>query len=56
MKHVIMQMGHCCDDSYEGRHFLTAKEKIEKLKEYKEWLDNESKGVSEQISKIKEAS
>ena len=36
--------------------FLTTEEKIEKLKEYKEWLDNESKGVEEAISKLKKAS
>lgn len=36
-----------------GRSFLTKEEKIERLAEYKESLDRESEGVSEQIEKIK---
>jgi hypothetical protein len=39
-----------------GRHFLTTEEQIEKLKEYKNWLDNESKGVEEAIERLKKAS
>ncbi len=39
-----------------GRHFLTKEEKIEKLKKYKKWLDDESKGVHEAIEKIQKAS
>ena len=46
----------CCSDQHEGRQFLTKDEKIEKLKEYKNWLDNESKGLDETISKLKKAS
>ena len=42
--------------SHHGRQFLTAEEKIEKLEEYKKWLDNESKGVEEAIAKLKKAS
>ena len=38
---------------YHGRRFLTTEEKIERLQEYKEWLDNESKGVEEAILKLK---
>lgn len=45
-----------CEDKYSGRQFLTKEEKIEKLEEYKEWLDNESKGVEETISRLKKAS
>jgi len=41
----------CC-----GRQFLTTDEKVEKLEEYKKWLENESKGVEEAIAKLKEAS
>ena len=41
----------CCSSEY-GRHFLTKEEKIKKLTEYKEYLDNESKGVSEAIAKL----
>ena len=40
----------------EGRQFLTKEEKVEKLQKYKEWLDNEAKGVDETIQKIKKAS
>lgn len=39
-----------------GRRFLTTEEKIGKLKEYKNWLDNESKGVEEAIDKLKKTS
>jgi len=45
-----------CYEIHHGRHFLTTEEKIEKLQEYKKWLDNESKGVGETISKLKKAS
>ena len=38
---------------HHGRRFLTTEKKIERLKEYKEWLDNESKGVDEAIFKLK---
>ena len=41
----------CCSSEY-GRHFLTKEEKIKKLTEYKEYLDNESKGVSEAIEEL----
>jgi hypothetical protein len=41
---------------HQGRHFLTTDEQIEKLEEYKNWLDNESKGVEEAIAKLKKAS
>jgi hypothetical protein len=42
-------------DTYCRRQFLTTDEKIERLKEYKKWLDNESKGVEEAIAEIKKA-
>ncbi len=35
------------------RRFLTKEEKIEMLSEYKERLDQESKGVAERIKEIK---
>ena len=41
----------CCS-THHGRQFLTKEEKINKLTEYKNWLDNESKGVEEAITKI----
>ena len=37
---------------HHGRMFPTKEEKIKKLTEYKNWLDNESKGVEERITKI----
>jgi hypothetical protein len=43
-------------DTYCGRQFLTTEEKIERLKEYKKWLDNESKGIDEAITELKKAS
>jgi len=47
---------HMCHGRYHGRRFLTTEEKIERLQEYKEWLDNESKGVEEAISRLKKTS
>lgn len=43
--------GYCCG-TYSGRGFLTAEEKVEMLKEYKEELDLESKGVGERIKEL----
>jgi len=42
----------CCS-THHGRQFLTKEEKINKLTEYKNWLDNESKGVEEAITQLK---
>lgn len=39
----------CYSYSNSGRGFLTKAEKVEMLKEYKEQLDLESKGVGERI-------
>jgi peptidoglycan hydrolase CwlO-like protein len=39
-----------------GRKFPTKEEKIEKLQEYKKWLENEIKGIEETIEEIKKAS
>ncbi len=36
------------------RMFLTKEEKINHLNKYKEWLENEAKGVDEAIAKLKE--
>lgn len=38
-----------------GRSFLTRQEKIDLLKEYKEQLDLESKGVGEKIAALEKA-
>ena len=46
----------CGEGEYEGRRFLTKGEKVKRLEDYKEWLDSESKGVDEVISKLKKAS
>ena len=40
-------------EGYEGmRRFLTKEEKLEMLKEYKEHLESETKGVSERIKEL----
>jgi hypothetical protein len=39
-----------------GRVYLTKEEKIEKLEEYKQWLESETKGVEERIEELKKAS
>ena len=60
-------MNDCCNStSYQcapsgasyasaGRGFLTRAEKIDLLKEYKEQLDLESKGVGEKIAHLEKA-
>ena len=46
---------HCgCEETY-GRSFLTKEEKMDRLKEYKEWLEKEAQGVQETIQKLKSA-
>jgi hypothetical protein len=35
--------------------FLTKEEKVDHLSKYKEWLENETKGVNEAITKLKES-
>ena len=45
--------GGCdCGGFEEPRKFLTKEEKIELLKEYKESLDKEAKGVEERIREL----
>ncbi|MDE1871000.1 MAG: DUF5320 domain-containing protein [Candidatus Micrarchaeota archaeon] len=41
-----------CGYGYGFRGFLTKEERIELLKEYKESLENEAKGVSERIKEL----
>jgi hypothetical protein len=55
--HHGMMMGQmdadcCCHGS---RHFLTKKEKIERLEMYQKWLENEAQGVKEAIEELKKA-
>ena len=45
-------MEQCCEGSCAPRSFLTREEKIERLKAYKETLEQESKGVSERIKEL----
>lgn len=45
----------CCGSEMEGRRFLTTEEKVEKLQDYKKWLESEAKGVDESIKKLKKA-
>ena len=42
----------CCGT---GRSFLTREEKLEMLKEYKETLEKEAKGVGERIKDLEKA-
>ncbi len=46
---------NCCGSEMEGRRFLTTEEKVEKLQDYKQWLESETKGVDEAIKKLKKA-
>ncbi len=46
------EQGCCCTDH--PRMFLTKEEKIIHLNKYKEWLQNEAKGVDEAIAKLKQ--
>ncbi|MBI5553502.1 MAG: DUF5320 domain-containing protein [Candidatus Diapherotrites archaeon] len=45
-------MNNCCGVS---RSFLTKEEKTEMLKEYKDSLEKEAKGVSERIRELERA-
>ena len=53
VKEIHYNEEHTCCCTNHGRMFLTKDEKLKKLKEYKDWLDNESKGVEEAISQLK---
>ena len=46
--------GYACESSWEvrPRNFLTKEEKISMLREYKENLEQEAKGVSEKIKDL----
>ena len=46
----------CMSEGYGSRGFLTKEEKIEMLKEYKESLEKEAKGVSERIREMERGS
>ena len=50
------KMGNCCVNYSFGdrdfRQFLTKEEKIELLKEYKESLEKEAKGITERIKEL----
>jgi hypothetical protein len=48
----IMGYG-CCSTSYKGgRSFLTREERVQLLKEYKQDLERETKGVEERIKEL----
>lgn len=52
-----MKAHNCCGStgSYGPRNFLTKEEKVEMLKDYKEDLERETKGVKERISELEGA-
>ncbi len=54
-RHQMNGCNCCVDEEMSGRRFLTNDEKREQLETYKKWLDSESKGVAEAISKLKKA-
>ena len=41
-----------CGCEHGARRFFTKEEKVEVLKEYKDYLENEAKGVSERIKQL----
>jgi len=41
-----------CGCEYGARRFFTKEEKVEMLKEHKDYLENEAKGVSERIKQL----
>jgi hypothetical protein len=46
-------MGHdMCSCSFGGRRFLSRKEKVEMLEEYRESLKNELEGVEEELKEL----
>lgn len=50
MEVFTMGGNECCGPGY--RSFLTREEKMEMLKEYKDSLEKEAKGVSERINEL----
>lgn len=46
------KMENCCTGSCGPRNFLTREEKVEILREYKESLEKETKGVAERIKEL----
>lgn len=54
IKEVNDSMGYgCCGTGFQkSRSFLTKEERIAMLKEYKDELENESKGVVERIKEL----
>jgi len=47
-----MGYGCCGSGSYSGRGFLTKEERLAMLKEYKDDLEREAKGVEERIKEL----
>jgi hypothetical protein len=45
-------MDNCCG-YYHWRRFLTREEKIKRLEEYREYLQQEAAGVAERIEELK---
>jgi len=45
-------MMYGCNCGFGGRNFLTKEERLEMLKEYKEALNQEAKGVTEMIKEL----
>ena len=50
-----MESGCCGVTSYRTRSFLTKEERIDLLKEYKDDLEQEAKGVGEKIKELEQS-
>lgn len=50
-----MTENYGCNCGFVGRSFLTREEKLEMLKEYKENLEQEAKGVAERIKELEKS-
>ncbi len=48
-------MHEYCGCECSPRNFLTREEKLEMLKEYKQWLEKEGKGVAERIKELQKS-
>ena len=50
-----MGYGHCGTDFQKARSFLTKEERVALLKEYKDELEKETRGVVERIKELEDA-
>ena len=53
-RHGPMDHGCGCG-CHDGRHFFTKEERLEKLEDYKNWIEKEKQGVEERIEELKKS-